>query len=100
MFCAQYILKLPEPCFLSLPYCLIVSFDQILLPLALISLTTLNSPFLLIVRIASEDNFKVIHLSSSARKYLLVCRLGRNLLLVLIFEWDTVFPEMGLLPVT
>jgi hypothetical protein len=51
------------------------------------------------VRIASEDNFNVIHLSSSARKYLFFCRFGKNLLLVLMLECETELPEMGLFPV-
>ena len=52
------------------------------------------------VRIASVDNFIVIQVSSSAKKNLFVLRLGRNLRLVFILEWDTLFPERGLLPVT
>jgi hypothetical protein len=38
-------------------------------------------------------------LSSSARKKRLVCKLGKNLRLVLIFEWETLFPETGTFPV-
>ena len=72
----------------------------ILTPCSLISFTTWKRPFLFIVRIASVDNFKVIHLSSSARKYLFFCRLGKNRLRVFIFECDTVLPVIGLFPVT
>jgi hypothetical protein len=52
------------------------------------------------VRNPSEETFRVIHLSSSARKNRLVCKLGKNLRLVFIFECDTLFPETGTLPVT
>jgi len=72
----------------------------ILAPAARISFTTAYSPFLLIVLIASEDSFKVTHLSSSAKKYRLVCKLGKNLRFVLMFECDTLFPVMGFFPVT
>ena len=52
------------------------------------------------VRIASADTFRVIHLSSSARKKRLVCKFGLNLRLVLMLEWLTWWPVIGFLPVT
>ena len=52
------------------------------------------------VRIPSEESFRVTHLSSSARKKRLCCRLGKNLRLVLILECETLFPETGRFPVT
>jgi hypothetical protein len=51
------------------------------------------------VRNPSEDTFNVIHLSSSARKKRFVCKLGKNLRFVFIFEWLTLFPLTGTLPV-
>ncbi len=52
------------------------------------------------VRIASVDNLIVIHLSSSARKNFFVFKFGKNLRLVFMLEWEILFPEVGLLPVT
>ena len=52
------------------------------------------------VRNPSEETFNVIHLSSSGRKKRLICKLGKNLRFVLIFEWETLCPETGLFPVT
>lgn len=51
------------------------------------------------VRMPSVDSFSVIHLSSSAKKKRFVCRFGKNRRLVLMFEWDTLFPVTGTFPV-
>ena len=51
------------------------------------------------VRIPSVEILRVIHLSSSARKYRLVCKLGKNLRFVLIFECETLCPVTGTFPV-
>ena len=52
------------------------------------------------VRKPSVESLMVIHLFSSAKKNFLVCRLGKNLRLVFMFECETVFPPIGTLPVT
>jgi len=52
------------------------------------------------VRIASAETFKVTQRSSSAKKKRLVCKFGKNLRLVFIFECDTLFPVIGFFPVT
>ena len=52
------------------------------------------------VLIASVEIFIVTQVSSSAKKNLFVFRLGKNLRLVFILECETLFPEVGLLPVT
>ena len=67
---------------------------------ALSFLTTLYKPFLLMVRIASEESFNVTHLSSSARKNFFVCKFGKKRRFVLIFECETLFPVIGRFPVT
>lgn len=74
--------------------------NQIFSPSFLNAFTTAYNPRLLMVRIPSEESFSVIHLSSSARKKRLCCRLGKNLRLVLILECETLFPETGRFPVT
>lgn len=74
--------------------------DQMVAPSCLIFFTTAYKPFLLMVRIASVESLSVIQRSSSARKKRFVCRLGKNRRFVLIFEWETLLPETGLLPVT
>jgi hypothetical protein len=71
-----------------------------LTPDSLNSLTTLYKPFLLIVRIASEDNLMLTHLFSSAKKKRLVWRFGKKRRFVFILECETLFPVIGRFPVT
>ena len=47
----------------------------------------------------SVESFRVTHLSSSARKNRFCCKLGKKRRFVLIFEWETLFPVIGRLPV-
>jgi len=69
-------------------------------PAALISFITVASPFLLMVLSASVESFIVTQRSSSAKKKRLVCKFGKNLRLVFMFEWETLWPRIGFLPVT
>jgi hypothetical protein len=69
-------------------------------PFSLASLRTVVSPFLVISRIPEADILRDIQRFSSGRKYFLLKILGRNFLLVLLFECETLFPIITLLPVT
>ena len=51
------------------------------------------------VLIASVETFRVIHSLSSGIKNLLVLIFGKNFLLVFLFEWETLLPDIGPLPV-
>ena len=56
-------------------------------------------PFLLMVLNAEVDTLRVIHSFVSGIKNFLVFRFGLNLLKLLAFEWDTLFPFIALFPV-
>lgn len=69
-------------------------------PAALISLITAERPFLLMVRNASVETFRVTQRFSSAKKNLFVFKFGKKRRFVFMFECDTVCPPIGFLPVT
>src|SRR6476646_9396315 len=47
----------------------------------------------------SVESLRLTHLFSSARKKRFCCKLGKKRRFVLIFEWETLFPVIGRLPV-
>ena len=55
--------------------------------------------FLSIVLIAALESLSRTHLFSDSNQNLFWCKLGRNLLLFLLFACETRFPTMGFLPV-
>ena len=56
-------------------------------------------PFLLMVRIAEADTFKVTHSPVSGIKNFLVCKFGLNLRFVLRLENEILFPTILVFPV-
>ena len=58
-----------------------------------------QTPFLFMLLIAFADTFNTTYSPNSGTKNFLVCKLGLKILLVLILEWETLFPTIAFFPV-
>lgn len=63
------------------------------------SLATSDVPFFAILLIALVESFNVTNLFNSWTQILFFWRLGKNLLLLLLWACDTLFPDIGPTPV-
>lgn len=57
-------------------------------------------PFLLMIRIPFVETRNLTQRFSPDTQKRWVCRFGKKRRLVLLLAWDTLFPEIGRLPVT